>query len=491
MDKIHQILQICSYESYAGKTEYAALDELHSTFSSMLPKLTVINNTGTFLWFYEQLKSGNIQEDWYDEVLAKPVLPEGISAPILYEAHISNEHQLIRSATLLEFFPYSPFFPAKLSQVEWFSQYEEAIPSSRELKKIADGLFASPFNESVGIVKLEHIKITEQHKAVVEHAIIGCVGKDRRLIVDDTLRFVSTFTDPANEDSMRKAMYTGILSFSTCFLANESLDIKDNFLSPGSWSPREFDFLKTNNFSFPKNYWFLSYDINGGSQKIGHRKIKNGEASVYKPHPLRYPLMRPDIVSKINRIHDIHKITPTQFSTMAAENYSAAKAEKKHPNYIFNQSFFDSEDELFSVGMYFLFYGSGRNIFSFEPKLIRDFQRSEISAVHLADLQFPFQAFYMSFGEIREICFSYLGHEFCLDGAYISHHHEFPLQILLTASNKISSSAVDQDGIVNPVFFFSFPHKPIDSWNMPVGEILDNLIDHQFSWESPDNERYR
>lgn len=87
-----------------------------------------------------------------------------------------------------------------------------------------------------------------------------------------------------------------------------------------------------------------------------------------------------------------------------------------------------------SLAMHYgMFCSHGRQIFHFRPELTEQFRRTDIDDVPAGELNFPYEAFYLSFG--RQADLDLRGHGAFADGAYISFLPNRHLQIVLTTQD--------------------------------------------------------
>ena len=73
----------------------------------------------------------------------------------------------------------------------------------------------------------------------------------------------------------------------------------------------------------------------------------------------------------------------------------------------------------------------GRNTFLLSPELVAMLDRTELDGVRAADINLPFDVFYISFGDAFEACLP--GPPNKIDGAYINQTGSLPLQVLITS----------------------------------------------------------
>ena len=123
------------------------------------------------------------------------------------------------------------------------------------------------------------------------------------------------------------------------------------------------------------------------------------------------------------------------------------------------------------------YYGAycafGRNIFHLNDEILEEFLHTDVGAVPIELVDFPYDCFYISFGSIKELA---LYNENChVDGAYVFAFDGFPLQIALTTSISNWNYSSRHEWIFNPDRYYYMSIERNDP-SAIFGELIKNAL---------------
>jgi hypothetical protein len=132
-----------------------------------------------------------------------------------------------------------------------------------------------------------------------------------------------------------------------------------------------------------------------------------------------------------------------------------------------------------SIASYYGAYcANGRNIFHLNDEILQEFLYTDVEAVPIGLVDFPYDCFYISFGSIKELT---LYHEnYHIDGAYVFAFDGLPLQIALTTSVSNWDYSSRYEWIFNPDRYYYMAierSNPSATFGVLIEEALRKELD--------------